>query len=70
MCYLKYFYKDAHLKLIIEEDTVGFYLVVYRNSELDQSTEDYLLDSLEDAFQEAKEKFGIMKDQWISQNTK
>ena len=64
---LKYLYKDENLKLIIEEDTVGYYLIVYKNPSSTQSSEDYLVYSLEEAFQEAKEKFGVSKSQWNKQ---
>ena len=62
---LKYFYRDENLKLIIEEDAVGYYLIVYKNPDSIKSSEDYLVDSLEEAFQEADEKFGVSKSQWI-----
>lgn len=65
---LKYLYKSDSLKLVIEEDTVGFYLIVYNDPRSEQSSEDYLVDSLEEAFQEAKEKFGISSKQWILDN--
>ncbi len=64
MSYLKYLYKNDSLKLVIEEDLVGFYLIVYNDPQSEISSEDYLVDSLEEAFQEAKEKFGISSKQW------
>jgi hypothetical protein len=64
MKYLKYLYKNDYLKLVIEEDIVGFYLIVYNNPQSEKSSEDYLVDSLEDAFQEAKERFGVSSEQW------
>lgn len=64
MEYLKYFYKSNSLKLVIEEDIVGFYLIVYNDSQLEKSSEDFLVDSLEDAFQEAEERFGVSCKQW------
>ena len=56
------------LKLIIEKDVLGFYLIVYNDPNAEISNEDYLFDSLEEAFLESKEKFGVAIDQWILQN--
>lgn len=64
MSYLKYLYKDEFIKLIIEEDAVGFYLIVYKNPNTEKSDADYLVDSLEEAFKEANERFQISKEQW------
>jgi hypothetical protein len=64
MTYLKYIYKSNTLKLIIEEDIVGFYLTVYRDPLSEKSNEDYLVDSLEEAFQKAKDNFNVSIDQW------
>ena len=64
---LKYLYKNDFIKLVIEEDIVGFYFIVYKNPESEKSNEDYLIDSLDDAFLEAQDKFGISKEQWILQ---
>ena len=61
---MKYLYVSDHLKLIIEEDTAGFYLIVYSDPHSNKSTHDYLLDNLEDAFQEAKMKFNISSREW------
>lgn len=61
----KYICASDSLKLIIEEDVVGFYLIVFKDPKSDKSNEDYLVDSLEEAFQEAKDKFGISNEQWI-----
>lgn len=64
MGYLKYIYKSDLLKLVIEEDIVGYYLIVYDDPKSEKSSEDYLVDSIEEAFQEAKDKFGISRSQW------
>ena len=61
---LKLLYKDSSLKLIIEEDIIGFYLIVYRDPLSEISNEDYLLDNLEDALRQAKELFGVSVEQW------
>lgn len=60
----KYIYEDNFLKVLIEEDSVGFYLIVYKNPSSEKSTNDYLCDTLDEAFQKAKNQFGITKDQW------
>ena len=62
--YLKYFYNNDSINCIIEEDDVGFYLIVYDHQNPGRSIADYLFDSLEDVFQAAKEKFGILQAQW------
>ena len=64
MSFSKYLYESSLLKIVIEEDTVGFYLIIYRDPLSEKSDEDYLFDSLEDAFREAKDKFGIARNQW------
>lgn len=69
MSYLKYVYKSELIKLVIEEDVVGFYLIVYRNPRSEKSNEDYLVDTLEEAFQQAKENFGISIEQWDLQKS-
>lgn len=64
MGYLKYLYKSNSLKLVIEEDIIGFYLIVYNDPNSEKSSEDYLVDSLGEAFQKAKEKFDVSSQQW------
>jgi hypothetical protein len=61
---LKYIYETAAIKLVIEEDIVGFYLIIYRDPKSTKSDEDYLVNSLEDAFKQAEEDFGVSSDQW------
>jgi len=63
MNYQKYFYENNEIKLIIEEDVVGFYLIIYKQDAPHQSINDYLLDSLEQAFKVAKDKFGVSIEQ-------
>ena len=48
----------------LEEDLVGWYLIVYEDKELKKSIEDHLLDSYEDAIEIANEKFHVKKDDW------
>jgi len=60
----KYIFKGKTLKLVIEPDIVGTYLIVYRNPSQDISDEDYLLDSLEEAFQYAFDKFGVKREEF------
>ncbi len=62
---LKFLYEKDSLKLIIEEDTIGFYLIVHDDTQSEKSTKDYLVDTLEEAFQTAHKQFAISKDQWI-----
>ena len=59
-----FIYKNRKIKLIIEEDSVGFYLVVYKDLTSTKSNEDQLFDSLDEAFEEAKNRFGISKNEW------
>ena len=60
----KFQYIDEKIKLIIEEDIVGFYLIFYPNPNTDKSEKDFLLDNLEDAFDCAKKRYGISKQEW------
>jgi hypothetical protein len=56
--------KEKKLQLIIEHDEkVGFYLLIYPLG-FDKSIADYLCDSLEDAFFEANERYGIKREDW------
>lgn len=50
----KYRYEKDNLSFEIEEDLVGWYLFVYRDQNSHKAFEDYLLDSMEAAFFEAK----------------
>lgn len=68
MSYLKYTYRNEKLKLIIEEDLVGCYLIVYYNTDAQKSREDYLVESLDEAFQDANEKFGVSREEWDVEN--
>ena len=60
----KFFAKKNDLLFVIEEDTVGWYLIVYKSSDQNTSSEDYLLDTLEDAVLEANERYGISTSAW------
>lgn len=59
--YRKYTYKKDHSFFVIEEDTVGWYLIIYCES---KSSNDYLFDTLEEALFEAENKFNIPKNEW------
>lgn len=59
--------KDNNL-FVIEEDAIGWYLIVYPNSNKTSSSEDYLLDTLDEAFLEAKSRFKISKELWQTGN--
>jgi hypothetical protein len=64
MDYKKYIFRGEDKNLIIEEDKIGWYLIVYHKDDFEKSEEDYLIDSLEDAYKEAEERFGVLKNQW------
>ena len=49
---------------VIEEDLVGWYLIVYNDKNKNGSAKDYLFDTLEDAMFEAEDKFSIPKNRW------
>jgi len=56
-------------KIVIEEDRVGYYIYAYEDfSRPDFCTQDYLVDSLELAFEEVHEIFGIRKDTFVKIN--
>lgn len=60
----QYIYIKNSLKMIIEEDLIGFYLIIYNDPQSLESDEDYLLDSLKEAFDLAEERFSVVKSQW------
>ncbi|MFZ4773476.1 MAG: hypothetical protein ACOYK9_05745 [Chlamydiia bacterium] len=61
------FIKDGKLYLI-EEDVVGWYLIVYEDKAHNKSLEDYLVDTFEEAIFEAEDKFGIKRTDWVQIN--
>lgn len=60
----KFEYRENDTYYVIEEDLVGWYLIVYEDKNTDESSGDHLLDTLEDAMLEAEERFGIPKNSW------
>jgi hypothetical protein len=60
----KFEYRENNKYYVIEEDLVGWYLIVYDDKHTDESSEDHLLDTLEDAMLEADERFGIPTSRW------
>lgn len=60
----KYWCKKDNSSYVIEEDLVGWYLIVYNNQNANKSSEDYLFDTLADALFEAEDRFGISKNKW------
>jgi hypothetical protein len=60
----RYHFQKGNSSYVIEEDLVGWYLIVYNIKNADKSSEDYLFDTLEDALFEAEERFGISKNEW------
>jgi hypothetical protein len=61
----KYSCTKGNASYVFEEDVVGWYLVVYNNSYITQSSEDHLYDTLEDALVEVETRFGIPRDGWV-----
>ena len=57
----KYRCQKDGVSYLIEEDSVGWYLIVYQN---DKSSHDYLIDTLEDAFLKAELIFAIPRKLW------
>ena len=57
----KYQCQKDGVSYLIEEDLVGWYLIVYQNN---RSSQDCLLDTLEDAFLKAEQKFAIPRILW------
>ncbi len=49
---------------VIEEDSVGWYLMVYSEKNTPKSSSDFLFDSLEDAIFEAEDRFDVARDSW------
>ena len=60
----KFEYKGNNAYYVIEEDFVGWYLIVYKEKNSYESSEDHLLDTLEDAMREADERFNIPEKSW------
>lgn len=50
-----------HLLFVIQEDLVGWYLIIYKDK---KSTADYLFDSLEEALSAANEDFHVLQNGW------
>ncbi len=64
--YKKYIYEAKNIKLILEEDAkeIGWCLIVFDDPASNVSTADYVYDSEKLAFEGAKKRFGINRDQW------
>ena len=60
----KFFYQSKDSYYTLEEDLVGWYLTKYTDSSKEESSQDQLLDSYEDALEVAKEDFGVSKNCW------
>jgi len=58
------FYQSSSSSYRIEKDVVGWYLIVYARKDLEKSSADYLLNTLEDAFIEAENRFNISRNDW------
>ena len=54
--------KEKNLRILIEHDEcIGYYVYVFEYQS-DKSTQDYLYNNLEQAFNAVKNRFGISKD--------
>ncbi|GAB4194277.1 MAG: hypothetical protein Tsb0015_17280 [Simkaniaceae bacterium] len=60
----KYWYQKKGVTYVLEEDLVGWYLIIYKNKT--SSSEDYLFDTLDEALFEAEDRFDIPKNSWIA----
>lgn len=60
----KYLCQKDNARYEIDEDLVGWYLIAYPDLHTTQSSEDYLLDSLDDAFVEAEYRYNISRTLW------
>ena len=60
----KYWNRKDNSFYKIEEDFVGWYLIVCDSKNTDRSSRDYLFDTFEEALCEAKDRFGIPKNDW------
>ena len=61
--FIKYTYQRGNSLYVIEEDVIGWYLIVYCENE-NKSSRDYLFDTLEEALFEAEDKFNVPKSGW------
>ncbi|MGA8163910.1 MAG: hypothetical protein WB791_02665 [Waddliaceae bacterium] len=59
----KYFFQNSTIRLEIREDSVGWYLFAYRPP-FEKPFCDYLQDTKEDIFEDAKKMFGVESSQW------
>ena len=57
-------YRENNTYYVIEEDLVGWCLIVYNDKNTNISSEDHLFDTLEDALFEGEERFNIPKNSW------
>ena len=62
----KLFYESKDKFFLLEEDTVGWYLIVYKDRSMKSSIEDHLLDNYDYAIKVAKEDFHISEKNWKS----
>ncbi len=62
----KYLFQKGDSFYVVEEDLVGWYLIVFKKHNAAKSSEDFLLDTFEDALIEAKDRFDISRHGWVS----
>jgi hypothetical protein len=48
----------------IDEDLVGWYLIYYKDQNSKKSSEDYLCNSLEEAFTKAQRRYDVPREAW------
>jgi hypothetical protein len=59
----KFEYRKNNRYYVIEEDLVGWYLIGYNNN-TNESFEDHLFDSLEEAMFDGEDRYSIPKNGW------
>lgn len=62
----KYICREDSSTYFIEEDPAGWYLFAYKKKASDKASEDFLLDTFEDALFEAETRYHIPRDSWKS----
>lgn len=65
----QYLILNKDIKISIEQDDVGWYLIIYENAHSNCSTEDYLFDSFSEALEFAGERFDVSKSEWKINDT-
>ena len=61
---LKYLFRDEFSKFAIEEGDDVYYLMIYEHLKSPKPIKGFMFESLDKAFEDAKERLDINKDQW------